>query len=178
MEGEPRMSTRSIEFVAATPVFPAPHRSPASTPTFSGLLTPTPTSSNRGCRRTCASTIDPTTPVPHSTIRFFWLDTGPPDSAVEFAAVDGEHLPGDGRGQIAGQEQRRAGDLFGRGQPLQIGRRGLLAVDVVVRDTRLRGEPVEVRLVDVLVHIGRSEEHTSELESLRHLVCRLLLEKK
>src|SRR5258705_777509 len=28
------------------------------------------------------------------------------------------------------------------------------------------------------VHIERSEEHTSELQSLRHLVCRLLLEKK
>src|SRR6476659_10694405 len=27
-------------------------------------------------------------------------------------------------------------------------------------------------------HPGRSEEHTSELQSLRHLVCRLLLEKK
>src|SRR5262245_64872047 len=26
--------------------------------------------------------------------------------------------------------------------------------------------------------IDRSEEHTSELQSLRHLVCRLLLEKK
>src|ERR1035438_10666424 len=25
--------------------------------------------------------------------------------------------------------------------------------------------------------LGRSEEHTSELQSLRHLVCRLLLEK-
>src|SRR5437899_5949683 len=31
----------------------------------------------------------------------------------------------------------------------------------------LRGSPV-----------ARSEEHTSELQSLRHLVCRLLLEKK
>src|SRR5262245_62867319 len=33
----------------------------------------------------------------------------------------------------------------------------------------------------VRVHVppsGRSEEHTSELQSLRHLVCRLLLEKK
>src|SRR5947199_8146831 len=29
-----------------------------------------------------------------------------------------------------------------------------------------------------LVEAGRSEEHTSELQSLRHLVCRLLLEKK
>src|SRR5262245_64194854 len=28
------------------------------------------------------------------------------------------------------------------------------------------------------VHEPRSEEHTSELQSLRHLVCRLLLEKK
>src|ERR1039458_3368371 len=29
-----------------------------------------------------------------------------------------------------------------------------------------------------LVYFTRSEEHTSELQSLRHLVCRLLLEKK
>src|SRR2546429_4810873 len=28
------------------------------------------------------------------------------------------------------------------------------------------------------LHIGRSEEHTSELQSRLHLVCRLLLEKK
>src|SRR2546425_9423684 len=27
-------------------------------------------------------------------------------------------------------------------------------------------------------HVGRSEEHTSELQSLAYLVCRLLLEKK
>src|SRR5205814_8169359 len=32
--------------------------------------------------------------------------------------------------------------------------------------------------VVVAALIGRSEEHTSELQSLRHLVCRLLLEKK
>src|SRR5690348_17440361 len=30
----------------------------------------------------------------------------------------------------------------------------------------------------LLVHIDRSEEHTSELQSPVHLVCRLLLEKK
>src|SRR5438093_5542215 len=29
-----------------------------------------------------------------------------------------------------------------------------------------------------LVHVDRSEEHTSELQSLTNLVCRLLLEKK
>src|SRR2546425_5514191 len=36
-----------------------------------------------------------------------------------------------------------------------------------------------VALGDVhLVALGRSEEHTSELQSLAYLVCRLLLEKK
>src|SRR5205814_6570225 len=30
----------------------------------------------------------------------------------------------------------------------------------------------------LLLDVKRSEEHTSELQSLRHLVCRLLLEKK
>src|SRR5438045_5414630 len=40
--------------------------------------------------------------------------------------------------------------------------------------------PLALAVVAV-VYIGvalRSEEHTSELQSLRHLVCRLLLEKK
>src|SRR5258705_6913139 len=32
--------------------------------------------------------------------------------------------------------------------------------------------------LDALMRAMRSEEHTSELQSLRHLVCRLLLEKK
>src|SRR5947199_1972377 len=35
-----------------------------------------------------------------------------------------------------------------------------------------------VKAIAELVGNGRSEEHTSELQSLRHLVCRLLLEKK
>src|SRR2546425_2311733 len=30
----------------------------------------------------------------------------------------------------------------------------------------------------LMIHRGRSEEHTSELQSLAYLVCRLLLEKK
>src|SRR5947199_5578471 len=38
------------------------------------------------------------------------------------------------------------------------------------------GEPPG--LVVTVPEIVRSEEHTSELQSLRHLVCRLLLEKK
>src|SRR5437899_6151858 len=54
--------------------------------------------------------------------------------------------------------------LFGAGQALlgPTGESNLL---------RLRGR-------GVFVAISRSEEHTSELQSLRHLVCRLLLEKK
>src|SRR5262245_36207183 len=38
---------------------------------------------------------------------------------------------------------------------------------------RLGRDPVELRRQNFLAH-GRSEEHTSELQSLRHLVCRLL----
>src|ERR1035441_1491874 len=37
---------------------------------------------------------------------------------------------------------------------------------------RVRG----ARRLPIFVDIARSEEHTSELQSLRHLVCRLLLE--
>src|SRR2546423_7751730 len=35
-----------------------------------------------------------------------------------------------------------------------------------------------IRAVDRIPHFTRSEEHTSELQSLAYLVCRLLLEKK
>src|SRR5262245_63328456 len=35
-----------------------------------------------------------------------------------------------------------------------------------------------LRRAEPAVKVGRSEEHTSELQSLRNLVCRLLLEKK
>src|SRR3989449_3462865 len=35
-----------------------------------------------------------------------------------------------------------------------------------------------VRVPDASVYLRRSEEHTSELQSRLHLVCRLLLEKK
>src|SRR5262245_62955830 len=44
-----------------------------------------------------------------------------------------------------------------------------------------RGQACARRCEDIAVRVricSRSEEHTSELQSLRHLVCRLLLEKK
>src|SRR3712207_6955990 len=47
-----------------------------------------------------------------------------------------------------------------------------------VQDARLGGfPPVGLRPLRWVVH-GRSEEHTSELQSRQYLVCRLLLEKK
>src|SRR5262245_64358019 len=69
-----------------------------------------------------------------------------------------------------------------------LARTGLTAVhDVVVVGDRFRPDeaPFEIgvdhasslRCLGTLGD-GRSEEHTSELQSLRHLVCRLLLEKK
>src|SRR5260370_22697494 len=42
---------------------------------------------------------------------------------------------------------------------------------------QLPGQPLR-RQAGVQGHIGRSEEHTSELQSHLNLVCRLLLEKK
>src|SRR5882724_948499 len=42
----------------------------------------------------------------------------------------------------------------------------------------LRGASATRSVHRALIHSTRSEEHTSELQSLRHLVCRLLLEKK
>src|SRR3989441_2785824 len=38
--------------------------------------------------------------------------------------------------------------------------------------------PPSIRVSLVLASVSRSEEHTSELQSLAYLVCRLLLEKK
>src|SRR5262245_62678024 len=40
------------------------------------------------------------------------------------------------------------------------------------------GKSVFLKHLVGLIRPDRSEEHTSELQSLRHLVCRLLLEKK
>src|SRR3712207_8452891 len=54
-----------------------------------------------------------------------------------------------------------------------------------VADARGSESGTSVRTVDVQPHVelgggvgGRSEEHTSELQSRQYLVCRLLLEKK
>src|SRR5690349_23970102 len=58
-----------------------------------------------------------------------------------------------------------------------VDRRVLLDVEVARRDVGL-GLVIVVIGDEVLDRVLRSEEHTSELQSRRDLVCRLLLEKK
>src|SRR5690349_22716299 len=61
-----------------------------------------------------------------------------------------------------------AGLIGGKCRPRTRGLQNIRNVGVVRRATRFRPGNVA----------GRSEEHTSELQSRRDLVCRLLLEKK
>src|SRR3989449_6064133 len=51
-------------------------------------------------------------------------------------------------------------------------------VDIRSAEFRERGHVMMVEVCNGTTAGGRSEEHTSELQSLLHLVCRLLLEKK
>src|SRR3712207_8711112 len=54
-----------------------------------------------------------------------------------------------------------------------------LSVAAAERTGLRAGTPVAVGSTDIVAGIvGRSEEHTSELQSRQYLVCRLLLEKK
>src|SRR5687767_16026096 len=73
---------------------------------------------------------------------------------------------------------RRSSDLAlpwarrgGRGHPLQ----ARLRLSPLRRPA---GGPRSLRRPGAARGLGRSEEHTSELQSLAYLVCRLLLEKK
>src|SRR5258705_4339738 len=51
---------------------------------------------------------------------------------------------------------------------------------IIIPPTTFPLSPTEQKELDTFLreNLARSEEHTSELQSLRHLVCRLLLEKK
>src|SRR2546429_4907441 len=51
-------------------------------------------------------------------------------------------------------------------------------LEVGPEESRARHAKDPITLHDVFFRVGRSEEHTSELQSRLHLVCRLLLEKK
>src|SRR5262245_63611622 len=67
------------------------------------------------------------------------------------------------------------------GQEMQLGRG-----ETIADTARVLSRYVDIIVIRTLDHDtltefardARSEEHTSELQSLRHLVCRLLLEKK
>src|ERR1035441_10881419 len=54
----------------------------------------------------------------------------------------------------------------------------LLTVTLAAEGKSAEGEAELARIKPRMEKFPRSEEHTSELQSLRHLVCRLLLEKK
>src|SRR5262245_63378743 len=58
--------------------------------------------------------------------------------------------------------------------PRPVAQQAIAGVGMLLDDERMQAEPGLLRELGNL----RSEEHTSELQSLRHLVCRLLLEKK
>src|SRR5437763_6602492 len=62
-----------------------------------------------------------------------------------------------------------------RSRELDVGRR--VGLVVVPLDLGVQGQRQLVEL-GVVLPAGRSEEHTSELQSPMYLVCRLLLEKK
>src|SRR5205085_10594355 len=53
----------------------------------------------------------------------------------------------------------------------------LLSVALVLGEYTIANNLLYNNLQVELVHLGRSEEHTSELQSQSNLVCRLLLEK-
>src|SRR3989454_8512254 len=77
-------------------------------------------------------------------------------SQVEGEAARGRHAQGD----VCRRRRRRRSKAGAR------------------RDHRLPEGPPEVSAAGRAVAQGRSEEHTSELQSPCNLVCRLLLEKK
>src|SRR5437899_642137 len=97
-----------------------------------------------------------------------WQESG-------FVALEGVHLFHVGLGVLVGHKLDGAAERFVTA--------GVVPVRVSIDDRRYRlmGDGLDL-VEDDLAPSGqlgvRSEEHTSELQSLRHLVCRLLLEKK
>src|SRR2546422_11768087 len=53
-----------------------------------------------------------------------------------------------------------------------------VATQTIPDDPEFIGQAEASRIVEIRSQVTRSEEHTSELQSRLHLVCRLLLEKK
>src|SRR5437899_12141559 len=71
-----------------------------------------------------------------------------------------------------------AGELFGLGQPLDATKYYVIIPDALGHGRSSKPSDGLKTRFPRYDYADRSEEHTSELQSLRHLVCRLLLEKK
>src|SRR5690606_39555373 len=104
-------------------------------------------------------------------VLFFFSNAPPPtptyalslhDALPIYGAAGGEHRAGG----AAAREDAALGDDGVLGD-------AAAAVGVALAEHELRGRQVPVDGPQ-----GRSEEHTSELQSRENLVCRLLLEKK
>src|SRR5205814_3445729 len=95
-------------------------------------------------------------------------------SSTRFFYVSG-HLP-----DLHSFPTRRSSDLRRPrpAVPAEDHGRGHVVGHPPARRRRVRAAPGRVEPRHPVPHHQRSEEHTSELQSLRHLVCRLLLEKK
>src|SRR5258705_2046550 len=96
--------------------------------------------------------------VTSETLRVFFLMIRRPPRSTLFPYTTLFRSPRSGPATRGGRAPRRRGGTR-RAGPLPGPARGALA--------REREHP----------ELGRSEEHTSELQSLRHLVCRVLLRK-
>src|SRR5262245_65151774 len=91
-----------------------------------------------------------------------------PSAQARAAALSAAQVPSDAA--AAGMIFRSVGlPPHGGCRPLKIGISRQPSTDTALTQPRVSCGWEQVR---------RSEEHTSELQSLRHLVCRLLLEKK
>src|SRR5205814_3346015 len=86
------------------------------------------------------------------------------------------------KGSLSGVVGRKASRPLRRGEEFPRVELEDLHLDIGARSREEALELVAIGDVAVIagepVELERSEEHTSELQSLRHLVCRLLLEKK
>src|SRR5262245_64134133 len=60
----------------------------------------------------------------------------------------------------------------------EVGKCGVAIDSLEDMEILFSGIDLEKTTVSMTINSPRSEEHTSELQSLRHIVCRLLLEKK
>src|SRR5262245_5555604 len=78
------------------------------------------------------------------------------------------------RVEVARHRINVAGALAARRDPAAVGQRFQMTTDRGLRELDDGADFGNGELLS----LERSEEHTSELQSLRHLVCRLLLEKK